>query len=406
MPDPAAPITAVEPDPPQPGSRLRLYPLSFLDDGDEVTVGRVDTGSFAVLPRDGAELLRQLAAGMSCDEAVAWYQEAYSETVDMADFVTELDELGFLQHGDDGSVRQPAVRWMRLGKAVFSPVGGLLFTVLLVSCVIVMIRAPALRPTYHHIFFTQYISVVMLVLFFAQVPLILLHEAAHTLAGRRLGLPSRLSIGRRLYFLVFQTTMNSLIGVPRRKRVLPISAGMLADLGVFAVLTLTAALLQQPDGRFSLAARVALGLAFMTLLRLIWQTWCFLETDIYYLVATVLGCVNLHTTTRQLLRNRLSQLLRKPPRYDPQRWHPRDHAVARWYSVFVAAGYAFALVTLLTNMIPAGFHAFSTVLSRLGSGAPGLRGLLDSITFLVLSVGEVLLIIALAVRERLDAART
>jgi hypothetical protein len=45
---------------------------------------------------------------------------------------------------------------------------------------------------------THYMSVLTLAMFFGQLPLILLHESAHALAGRRLGVPSRLSIGRRL----------------------------------------------------------------------------------------------------------------------------------------------------------------------------------------------------------------
>lgn len=400
MPDPAVPAPAISAERNLDGT-LDFHELSFLEDGGEVTVGRADLGSFVILPADGAELLRRLAWGMSCEEAARWYAGTFGETVDIADFVAELDALGFVRHGPDNIAPPSAVHWTRLGRAVFSPAGGVFLGALLVTAGAMMIHDPALRPTYHHIFFTQYISVVMLVLFLGQMPLILVHEMAHMLAGRRLGLPSRLSVGRRLYFLVFQTTLTSLVGVPRRKRYMPILAGMLADLGVFSALTAIAAALQQPGGMFPLAARIALGLAYMTLLRLAWQTWFFLETDIYYLIVTILGCVDLHATAQQMLRNRFNRLRGKRARYDTQGWHPRDQAVARWYSLLMLAGYVFALAIWVIAVIPAASHIFSVVLSRLASNdTQSTRGILDSIVFLVLSVGEVLLVAGLLIRDR------
>jgi len=87
-----------------------------------------------------------------------------------------------------------------------------------------MVRHPQLAPSYRNMFFTNYLVAVELVAFLGQVPLLLLHEAAHTLAGRRLGLPTRLAVGRRLYYVVFLTTMDSLVSVPRRSRYLPMLA--------------------------------------------------------------------------------------------------------------------------------------------------------------------------------------
>ena len=42
---------------------LRLHPLTYLDEGDEVTVGRADINSFGLFPADGAALLRRLEEG-------------------------------------------------------------------------------------------------------------------------------------------------------------------------------------------------------------------------------------------------------------------------------------------------------------------------------------------------------
>ncbi|MET8700535.1 hypothetical protein ABZW10_16925 [Kitasatospora sp. NPDC004723] len=410
MPD--RPATAPPPGPasddhpaseqPHGASPLAFHPLVFQSEGDEVTVGRLDEGTFVVLPADGAALLRRLVDGAEPAEAARWYARSYGETVDIAEFVTDLGELGFLRDPDQAPAPPPApVRWQRLGRAVFSPVGAALYLALLAGSVVVLARSPELVPGYRHLFFTPYLSVLVIVMFVAQAPLILVHEAAHALAGRRLGLPSRLSVGRRLYFVVVQTELDGLVTVDRRRRILPMLAGVLADLGVLAVLTLVAAGTRHSDGALSAAGGVALGLAYSTVLRVIWQALFFLRTDGYYLVVTVLGCVDLHTTAKQLLADRWARLRGRPAPYDPEGWHPRDRAVARWYSVLMALGYATALATLAVNLPPIVTRASRSVLDQLSAGG-GHRwaGLADSIVFLFLTVGELAVSTALYLRER------
>ena len=79
--------------------QLALHPLSFVEQGEDVVVGRIDTGSYAVLPPDGAHLLRKLSDGMTVDEAADWYEATYDEAVDMTEFVEALTELGFVSDG-------------------------------------------------------------------------------------------------------------------------------------------------------------------------------------------------------------------------------------------------------------------------------------------------------------------
>jgi len=131
-----------------------------------------------------------------------------------------------------------------------------------------------------NVFFSPSFVVVQVVLALAQLPAVLWHEWFHVLAARRLGLPSRLGIGRRLYFVVFETELNGLLGVPRRHRYLPLLAGMLADVLIFSGLTLAAAV-DLNDG-LSWVGRLCLALAYTVLLRLAWQFYVFLRTDLYY----------------------------------------------------------------------------------------------------------------------------
>ncbi|MEZ0090792.1 hypothetical protein [Streptacidiphilus sp. EB129] len=389
-------------EPTVPEQPLTFHQLTFLAEGDDVTVGRPDEGSYVVLPADGAALLRQLVDGRTCAQAAQWFLETYGESVDIADFVTDLGELGFLRDPGEPDPPQPApVRWNRVGRAVFSPVGALAYLALIGGWLAAMIRTPALVPSYHHLFFTHYMSVLMVSMFLAQMPLVLLHEAAHALAGRRLGLRSRLSVGRRLHYLVFLTTLDGLVAVPRRKRFLPILAGILTDIAVLAGLTLVASFTERADGSFPLVGAVALAMAYLTVLRLLWQCWFFLQTDVYFLVVTVLGCVDLQTAAKQLLANRWCALLGRPAPHDPESWHPRDRSVARWYSLLIVAGYAFLLATLAFGLLPTAVKVFATVLARLsGNGAHSAAGITDSALFLLLSVGEIAVAGGLYLRER------
>ncbi|WP_158288205.1 hypothetical protein [Streptomyces sp. ICBB 8177] len=386
-----------------PGAPVRLYPLTYLDEGDEVTVGRPDIDSYAVLPADGAALLRRLGDGVPPAQAAAWYRQTYGEPVDIDDFVDTLRELDFVRQADDDA--EPAarpVRWRALGAAVFSPVGAVCLAALLTAWVVAMVRSPGLVPTYHNLFFTRYMTVLELVTFVCQFPLILLHEAAHALAGRRLGLRSRLSIGRRLYYVVFQTTMDGLVSVPRRKRYVPMLAGILTDLAVLAALTLGAAATEGPDGHPSTTGRILLALAYMTLLRVSWQLWFYLETDLYYVVVTVLDCVDLQATARDVLRQRLNRLLGRPHTVpDETRWHPRDLSVSRWYSWLLLVGWTVSIGTLLAGVLPVAVRVLSTVLGRLvTSHTHGTAGLLDSVGFLVINLAQLAVIAHLVRRER------
>ena len=70
-------------------TRIRLHHLTFVDEGDEVLVGRPDTEAYAVLPADGAQLLKRLG-DHTVPEAVAWYEQAYQETPDIESFLEDI----------------------------------------------------------------------------------------------------------------------------------------------------------------------------------------------------------------------------------------------------------------------------------------------------------------------------
>ncbi|MGW6930003.1 hypothetical protein ACWGE0_08010 [Lentzea sp. NPDC054927] len=381
-----------------------LHPLVFLEDGDEVTIGRADVDSYGIFPGEGAELVRRLVAGDTPRQAADWFERTYGEDVDIEDVVAGLDELDLIRRSGELAAEAGPVRFTRLGAALFSPVAWAVYAGLAGWALILMVFDEDLRPSYHNIFFSDYYMVIQVGLFVAAIPLLLMHESFHALAGRRLGVKSRLRIGRRLYFIVLETSLDGLVAVPRRKRYLPIVAGLLADVLGIAGCTIAADLTRHPDGTLSGAGRFLLAVAFAALLRVIWQFFFYLRTDIYVLVSTVLGCVDLHGAARQMVRNRFRRLLGRSET-DESVLHPVDRKVARWYSWLVVVGYTASLTTFVLAGAPVAYRFATGVIGRItGDGVPTAL-LLDSIVFGGVAIAQCAVLGWLMVRERVQKRR-
>jgi hypothetical protein len=381
-----------------------LHPLVFLEDGDEVTIGRADVDSYGIFPGEGAELVRRLVEGDTPRQAAEWFEQTYGESVDIEDVVAGLDELDLVRKSGEFVTATAPVRFTKLGAALFSPMAWVVYAGLAGWALFTMVFNQDLRPTYHNIFFSDYYMVIQVGLFVAAIPLLMLHESFHALAGRRLGIKSRLRIGRRLYFIVLETSLDGLVAVPRRKRYLPIVAGLLADVIGIAACTIAADLTRHPDGALSGAGRFLLAVAFAALLRVIWQFFFYLRTDIYVLVSTVLGCVDLHGAARQIVGNRFRRLLGRTET-DESLLYPIDRRVARWYSWLVVVGYTASLTTFVLAGAPVVYRFATGVFDRLTSDAVPAPLLLDSIVFGGVAIAQCAVLGWLMVRERVQTRR-
>lgn len=383
---------------------IRLHKLTMVDEGDGVMIGRPDIGSYAVFPAEGAQALRMLAAGTPVPEVAAWYQRECGSPLDVTDFLELLEDLRFLRGDGDGEPADAPIRWQRLGAWTFSWPAWACYAAVTAAAVTMMVRAPYLRPTYRHIFFTHYLSLIPVVLTSALIPAILLHEAFHALAGRRLGLPSTLTISRRFYYLVAETRLDSLFSVPRRKRYLPFLAGMVADVMLFSALTLVAAMLHASHLP-SWCAGVCLAIAFTCVLRLIWQFMFYLETDLYFVISHGLRCPDLQAATRFYIKSRLRKLLRRPAPRTGASWGEREAVMARWYAPVLVAGYGFSLFNLLWAGIPSAIRFVSLIVDRLFGARTPPASILDALSFIVLGSVQWGLLLYVAVRDRRVRAR-
>ncbi|MEV0317137.1 hypothetical protein ACIBKX_36695 [Streptomyces sp. NPDC050658] len=376
-------------------SAIEFHPLTFVDEHDGVVVGRPDTESYAVLPHDGAALLRQLAAGREAGEAAQWYLSEYGESVDIGGFVSTLRELGFVREGPQSATPPPRLRLRRLSAWLFSPVAWGVHALLVAVCVAVMVTHPDVRPRPDNVFFTPSLVAVQLALAFVQVPAVAWHESFHVLAGRRLGLPTRLTVSRRLFFIVVEAHLDGLYSVPRKQRQLPFLAGMLADVLLFSALTLVAAAGPRPVAAFALAV------AYTVLLRLAWQFYVFLRTDLYYVFTTLLGCTDLHGATSAYLRRKLSRLPRvKPPADDADSaWSQRDRVMAPWFALITVGGVGILLTTVVLALIPLTVGFLTRLGPALAHGTADGARFWDSATAVGLLALEFTLLILISRRE-------
>ena len=109
----------------------------------------------------------------------------------------------------DGRAGPPRVRYQRLGKALFSPLAWVCGDRRHCACGRAHGEGPEPASVLPDPFFTPHLAVMTVALAVGHIPCVLLHEL-HALAGRRLGLPSRLRIGRRYYYVVAETELDAL----------------------------------------------------------------------------------------------------------------------------------------------------------------------------------------------------
>jgi hypothetical protein len=381
---------------------LEFHELSFLYEGDHVLVGRPGIDSYAVLPLDGAKLLERMVAGSSSLDAAAWYAATYGESVDMASFVETIRELGFVRDlgADRETVTAEAVGLQRFARLLFAPAAFLGYALVFVAWLITILRVPALAPNPRHVFFTRSLVLVQLLILFGQIPCLFLHESFHVLAGRRLGLSSRVGLGNRLWFIVVETRMPNLLSVPRRQRYLPFLVGMLADVLIVSTLGLLAYGMHDGGKVEQVIAAVALAMAFPVCVRFAYQFLLFLQTDIYFVITTALGCYDLHAASRALVLNRMWRLLRHPERVrDGDAWTPRDRQVARWYAPLFAIGAAVLLAVFTWGLVPVIRECIDLISTAVGIGPTRVR-FWDALLFVVLTAVQFGVYFYLLLRNR------
>ena len=370
---------------------VAVHPFTRQSEGKEVVIGRLDTAVFLVLPSDAIELLDYLALGKTVGEAQSLYQQKYGKVPDLENLLDILESKGFVRPlandraaesyivikttSNLGNAKSAAVRF-HFANFPQSLAQRLTSRRVLTSCGILVGFAltaiavdPSIVPGWDAYFFRENLTLMRLVLLLIGYFTLFLHEMAHLVAARAVGVSSRLGIGNRMWYLVAETDMTGIWGIPRNLRYLPFLAGSLLDATSASVLTLI--FFAQSHGWLMLHPVVfQLGQAMLLtyLMRLLWQCYLFVRTDFYFVIANFFRCKSLMKDTEVYLRNQLARIWRSIRPVNQSHIPVAEMRVIRWYALLWLVGRIAALGSLIFISMPLVWHYFLAIFTVLSAG--------------------------------------
>ncbi|WGV24434.1 hypothetical protein [Halotia branconii] len=370
---------------------VAVYPFTRQPDGNEVVIGQLDTAVFLVIPSEALELLDCLAIGMTVGQAQLFYQQKYDEVPDIEDLLNLLESKGFVRpliagnfmeitatnpshlisrHRKPKSLNYHFVNFPQsLARKLFSRPMLVSSGVLIGLAICAIAVDPAIIPDWNAYFFPKNWALMSLLLMVMGFLRVFLHEMAHLIAARSLGIFSRLGISHRLWILVAETDMTGIWAVPRKQRYLPLLAGPLLDAISSSVLLLV--FFADNRGWILLPGLIGqLGQAILLtyLLGILWQCYFFVRTDFYYVIANFFRCKNLMKDTEIFLHNQLGQIIHSIRQVDQSHIKASEMRVIRVYAIVWLLGRALAFSSLLFIGVPVFWNYCLAFFTALGSG--------------------------------------
>lgn len=341
---------------------VQVRPFSSRRDGDAAVIGDERRQVFLSIPAEGLDLLESLAEGVTLGEAVRRYEAEHGESPDTEEFLDALAEEGFVAPADGVLAEpepEPARRvwnldWMsqrtaeRLLGAPVLAVFGIVFAV----AVVMAFDEPEVLPGASSLAFQSHFWAYLWVVIFIATVGVVVHELAHVVAARAAGVSARIKLGNQLYAIVAQTDMSGIWLVPKRRRYLALLAGVIIDFVGAAVLVILLWLDRTGVVSYAEPVRIVLSAVLFTyFIRVLWQTFVFLRTDFYYVIATALDARSLMADTDAYLRN-LTRRLRRKPLIDQTGVERGEMRAIRIFAVVWVLGRVVSLATLFAVTLP------------------------------------------------------
>jgi len=357
-------------------SRVVFHPLTMRRDGDGWVIGRTDTGDFAAMPPAAHRAIALLSAGRTIGEVAEALRRETGKDIAVADFVTQLDRMGFLSAIDSQGRGGPSpvrasLPWLRPQHVrwLLSPLASWLTAAIIASAAVLVIADPGVLPGYRDLVWSRHSGLVLLVDTAIGWALVWLHELGHLATARAAGVPGRFSLSTRLQFLVAQTDVSGIWAAPRRVRLTVYLAGIAVDLLV-ASACLLAVGLAHPVG---LTRKLLLVAVLEAVLELPAEFLIFMRTDVYFLVQDLSGCANLYAAGSAQVRY-LARRLRHPEAPDPaQALPPAERSAVRAYCWLLLCGTAGCIAAATVITVPAAIALFGHAISELSGSAPAAR---------------------------------
>jgi len=403
-----------------------VEPFTRQPEGEDVIIGVAGRGVFLAVPPVAVELLEYFAAGKSVGEVSDLYQQKYGETLDVEDFLGLLQSKGIVSLESDKAVikadsgvtesRQKAkpVRYhfqnfpQSLARRIFSrPVLACCFVVIALA-IAAMVRDPSLIARASDFFFPRDRALSWIIFTIIAYASILVHEMGHLVAARAVGVSSRMGISNRLWYLVAETDLTGLWGVPKGQRYLPLLAGMLIDTVSSALLILLLFARGQHWLSFSMfMVRLVRAMILSYWLRIVWQFFLFVRTDIYFVIVNFFNCRNLLKDTENYLRNLTARVIPRIKPVDQSGIPAAERKVIRAYAVVWVLGRIMAFGILFAVTVPVAYSYIRALTSAFRAGYSAnpynfVDSFVLSVSFLIpVIIGFVMWIDSIIRRERI-----
>lgn len=341
-------------------NELQLIPLSIQQEGDSYLVGSLDLNRFYQMPGIGVEIIRLLQGGLSLEEIKRRLSTTDAAEFDLDDFASTLVGIGFAHVGSSpmeiNDAPAQGTKWLqaagKIGRAIFSWPSACLYSVVIIYAVSCVVKMPATLPSLNVFYFPHHLTASLLLLLLLYFAVVLLHELGHMLAAARVGINTYLGIGTRLWTIVMEADLTGVLSLPRRKRYLPLFAGLLTDvLNVSILVSIISHLVRVHANPFLI--QLLQALIMQILLVMSWQTNVFLRTDLYYVMCTALAYPDMDRDARLYLRALAHKMTRRRfgTELSPEQT-PRRLKIVRIFSAIWILGRLGSLYLLLVIALP------------------------------------------------------
>ncbi|MCC3358449.1 hypothetical protein LKW28_16115 [Bacillus sp. REN16] len=307
--------------------------------------------------------------GISLGEIEHLLKEKYpNDEVDLLDFAQQLLDLDLIEMVDGTKVSVEKVRtqeklglkWIspKIGKFFFNRFTHFFYPLLLLVNLVLFISHHHLFPRYQDLFVFDTMMFNIMLYAGISIVLIFIHESGHILAIRSFGLPTRLQIGNRLFFVVLETDLTQAWSLPSKDRNILFLAGIYFDsvlLFIALILKITSPFsLEMMNGIIGL-------ITFDIVIRIIYQCCIYMKTDLYYVFENSTGNYNLMESGIEFLKGLFAR-----------KHKDQKNRMVVFYSVFFLIGilltfsmfgfyYIPQLVFMMMNVLPGFAESVSTL---------------------------------------------
>ncbi|MFD1779009.1 hypothetical protein ACFSFW_10055 [Fredinandcohnia salidurans] len=347
---------------------LTLHDIEIRKDTKNYIVEDLSTHDFYEMPLVCIDALGFIQKGLRLGEIEEKLIKAFpDEDINMIGFGEQLLELNLVQSVNGSEIIKKkeqngklGLGWIpqKLGKVFFNKYLNYLYLVFFIANIGIFIVHPSLFPHYKDLFVFDILSLNILLLGSLSFFLVLIHEFGHILAIRSFGLPTRLDIGHRLYFVVFETDLSMAWKLPAKHRNILYLAGVCLD---NVVLFLALIIQLYTPNQSNIVSGIIGLIVFDVLIRIVFQACIYMKTDFYYLFENITGVYNLMESSTKYIKNILLRL-----NTNNNELFSGEEKIVKTYSLFFIIGVGVTLGLFFVYYLPQLVYMFINIL-------PGFR---------------------------------